>query len=235
MTDKLDFKEEKITIRSIQYEDIPTIVALAQLGFANPDIAYEEQHYENHIHVFPEGQICVLYEEMIIGTSSSIIIHYEDFGDDHVFDDISKGGYINNHMYDGTHLYGLDIVVHPDYRKLKIGRRLYQERQKLCRQFNLKSIIIGGRMPHYHQYADMYTASEYVERVRLGEIFDPVLVFQMNNGFQVRSVNAHYLKNDTDSLEYAAIMEWKNDAYRPQDGQNEVPANQRKGVETIDE
>src|SRR5699024_7850339 len=137
----------------------------------------------------------------------------DDFGDDHTFEDISTDGYIFNHTYNGKNLYGIDVVVHPDYRNLKIGRLLYEERRNLCKRFNLESIIIGGRLPNYHKYADKYTAKQYVSLVEKKEIYDPVLVFQLNNGFNVKDVKSGYLEDDTDSLEYASIMEWKNPDY----------------------
>ncbi len=33
-------------------------------------------------------------------------------------------------------------MVHPDFRRMKIGRRLYDARKGLARMLNLKSIII---------------------------------------------------------------------------------------------
>lgn len=208
--------ESKIIIRPIELGDLDEIVRVAELGFGIPDVAYKKHHYENHIKTFPEGQVCILYDGNFVGSCSSAILNYEEYRDDHTFDEVSIDGNIDkNHTYDGTTLYGLDVVVHPDYRKLRIGGRLYEQRRKICRQFNLKNIIIGGRMPNYHKYANKYTAEEYVKLVEQGEIFDPVLVFQMNHGFKVRSVNAKYLKGDAESLEYAAIMEWKNDQYKP--------------------
>lgn len=206
--------EGKVVIREIQSKDIEDVVIVAQAAFGNPDIAFEKKHYESHIKIFPEGQVCVEYDGKIIGSSSSVIVDYEAYGHDHSFEEISGNNYITNHNPDGRNLYGLDVVVHPDYRNLKVGRRLYEERRNLCKQMNLESIIIGGRIPNYHNYADKLTAKEYVIRVQARDIFDPVLCFQLANGFKVRSVQANYLIGDEDSLEYAAIMEWENPDYR---------------------
>lgn len=205
--------KEQIKIRSIRMEDIPEIVEVAILGFGSAEIAYKENHYKNHINLFPEGQVCVEYNGKLIGSSSSLIINYKDFGHNHTFEDISTDGFIFNHTYDGKNLYGIDVVVHPEYRNLKIGRLLYKERQRLCKAFNLESILIGGRLPNYYKYAEKYSAKEYVSLVEQGEIFDPVLVFQLKNGFEVKDVKSAYLEDDTESLEYASIMEWKNPEY----------------------
>ncbi|WP_240375909.1 bifunctional GNAT family N-acetyltransferase/carbon-nitrogen hydrolase family protein [Bacillus piscicola] len=208
--------ENEIVIREIKKEDIDEIVRIAQLGFDNPDIAFEKKHYESHIRLFPEGQMCVVYNGKIIGSSSSLIVNYDDYGDNHSIDEISGGGYITNHNPEGKHLYGTDVVVHPDFRHLKIGRRLYEERRNLCKKLNLESIIFGGRIPNYHKYADKMTAEEYVEKVRDQKIYDPVLVFQLMNGFEIRGVKADYLLEDEASLKYATILEWKNVDYVPE-------------------
>lgn len=208
--------ESKIVIRPIQKEDIDDVVRVANLAFGIPGVAYKKEHYENHIAVFPEGQLVVLYDGEYVGSCSSVILDYDKYGDDHTFEDVSIGGRIDqNHTYDGDTLYGLDVVVHPDYRKLKLGARLYEERRRICREFNLKRIVIGGRMPNYHKYADKLSPEEYLEEVLKGEIYDPVIRFQTKQGFVPKRVQPNYLKGDKESLEYAVIMEWKNDQYDP--------------------
>lgn len=212
----VNIDESKIIIRPIQKEDIPDVVRVANLAFGIPGVAYSEKNYENHISVFPEGQLCVLYDGEYVGSCSSVILDYDKYGDEHTFDEVSIGGNIDkNHTYDGDTLYGLDVVVHPEYRKLKLGRRLYAERRRICREFNLKRIVIGGRMPNYHKYADKLTPEEYLEEVMKGEIYDPVIRFQTGQGFVPKRVQANYLKGDKESLEHAVIMEWINDEYDP--------------------
>jgi predicted amidohydrolase len=46
--------------------------------------------------------------------------------------------------------------------------------------------------------------------VRLKEIYDPVLTFQLNNEFHVRKVLKDYMPGDKGSQEYATLMEWNN-------------------------
>lgn len=210
----VDWLEEKLVIRKIEKDDIEEVVKVAQAAFGNPNIAFEKKHYESHIEIFPEGQVCVAYDGKIIGASSSVIVNYDEYGHDHSFEEISGNNYITNHNPEGRNLYGIDVVVHPDYRNLKIGRCLYEERRNLCKRLNLESIIIGGRIPNYHKYADTLTAEEYVRQVEKGDIFDPVICFQLANGFKIRTVKANYLIGDEASLEYATIMEWDNPDYR---------------------
>ena len=205
--------EKKLIIREIKQKDLEEVVKMAEAAFGNPDIAFEKKHYESHINIFPEGQVCVEYDGEIIGASSSVIVNYDEYGHDHSFEEISGNNYITNHDPAGSTLYGIDVVVHPSYRHLKIGRRLYEERRNLCKRLNLKNIIIGGRIPNYHKYAHKMTAKDYVKQVEKHKIFDPVVRFQLTNGFKIRDVKEKYLIDDEASLEYATIMEWENPDY----------------------
>ena len=45
-----------------------------------------------------------------------------------------------------------------------------------------------------------------------GEIGDPTLSFQLRQGFHVLAVVQGYLRNDPESLGYAAVIEWINEA-----------------------
>lgn len=207
--------EKEITLRHIREEDIEEIVEVANLGFGIPGVAFEAEHYRSHVRIFPEGQFCVEYKGKIVGACSSIIVNFDEYGEDHSFDEISGDGYIRNHNPDGENLYGIDVVVHPDYRHMKIGRRLYEARRRLCRKLNLKSILFGGRMPNYHKYADTLTPEQYVEQVIKKNIYDPVITFQLMNGFKFRKVMANYLPHDHASLKNATLMEWQNDDYVP--------------------
>ncbi|MBD5028264.1 carbon-nitrogen hydrolase, partial [Xanthomonas citri pv. citri] len=73
-----------------------------------------------------------------------------------------------------------------------------------------------GRIPNYHKYAEEMTAREYVEQVTRHQIYDPVLSFQLMNGFTLMRINPNYLPDDTASIKYATLMEWNNVDYLPQ-------------------
>jgi len=56
---------------------------------------------------------------------------------------------------------------------------------------------------------------EYVQQVAELRIYDPVLTFQLMNGFTVMRINPNYLEDDLASLKYATLMEWNNVDYLP--------------------
>lgn len=206
--------EKKIMVRNIREDDIEEIIQLQKLCFKDME-PWKKEHLKSHINIFPEGQICVEYDGKIIGSSSSLVINFEEYDNKHTWDGITDGGYITNHDPEGYNLYGIEVMVHPDYRGMKIGRRLYRARKDLAREMNLKSIVIGGRIPNYYKYADEMTPREYVEEVTNKNIYDPVLTFQIMNGFVLKRINKNYLPDDKRSLKYATLMEWPNIDYLP--------------------
>lgn len=206
--------EKKIVLRPIERKDLDEILALQKICFTNME-PWKKEQLESHLAIFPEGQFCVEYEGKIIGTASSLIINFDEYDDQHTYDEITANGYITNHDPEGLELYGIEVMVHPDYRRMKIGRRLYEARKNLARELNLRSILIGGRIPNYHNYADEMSPREYVEEVIHHNLYDPVLTFQLMNGFVLNRINSSYLKDDKASLSYATLMEWHNIDYRP--------------------
>ena len=56
-------------------------------------------------------------------------------------------------------------VITPEFRGLRLGRRLYDARKELCENLNLRAIVFGGRIPIYHKYADELSPKEYIHIV----------------------------------------------------------------------
>ncbi|WP_068777724.1 bifunctional GNAT family N-acetyltransferase/carbon-nitrogen hydrolase family protein [Paenibacillus sp. FJAT-26967] len=213
-TDQISQFEKKIIIRNIEREDFDKIIALQNICFPNMG-PWKLDQLESHVRTFPEGQICVELDGDIIGSCSSLIVNFDDYLEQHTYSEITDKGYIRNHNPRGGNLYGMEVMVHPDFRRMKIGRRLYEARKRLAEQLNLKSIIVGGRIPGYHNYSDKLSPRAYAEEVLQQNIYDPVLTFQMMNGFTLKRIITNYLSDDADSENFAALLEWNNIEYRP--------------------
>ena len=120
---------------------------------------------------------------------------------------------MTTHSPTGDVLYGVDVFVDPDYRGMRLGRRLYSARKELCRNLNLRAIIAGGRIPNYKDHADKMSPQEYIEAVGYKDLYDPILTFQLSNDFEVSQVLKGYLPEDEDSLGYATLLRWNNIYY----------------------
>jgi len=205
----LDTFERKIVLRNLRSEDYDQLCEMAQMAF--PDMQpWGQDQIESQLRMFPEGQICIEYNGKLIASSSSLIVDFDDYDEWQNWREIADSGYIRNHDLGGDTLYGIEIMVHPDFRGLKLSRRLYEARKELCREKNLRRIIVGGRIPGYGQHADKMSAREYVEKVMDKTLFDPVLTVQLSNGFNLEQLIPNYFPSDEASRGYATFLEWPN-------------------------
>ncbi|MCR9142990.1 MAG: bifunctional GNAT family N-acetyltransferase/carbon-nitrogen hydrolase family protein [bacterium] len=162
---------------------------------------------------FPEGQIAIEDNGKVVAVALSLQVDYRKFGDKHSYDQIVAGGSFETHDPKGDTIYGIDVFVHPEYRGLRLGRRLYDARKNLCEELNLRRIIAGGRIPGYQRMADSLTVKEYIQKVKNSELYDPVLSFQLANDFHVRRIIRNYIPEDKESHSHATLLEWINIYY----------------------
>ncbi len=178
-----------------------------------PNAFWKEHHINSLISRFPEGQVVIKVNSLIAGCALSIIVDYARFDDKHTYKEITGNYTFDTHSPDGDVLYGVDVFIKPEFRGLRLGRRLYDYRKELCERLNLKGVAFGGRIPNYHKYSRELTPKEYIDRVRRKEILDPVLNFQVSNDFHPSKILKNYLEGDEASNEYAVLLEWDNIYY----------------------
>lgn len=177
------------------------------------DSYWKEHHISKLLEIFPQGQIGAFVNGKVAGSALSLIVDYKQFGDQHTYQQITGDYTFSTHDPDGDVLYGIDVFVHPNYRNLRLGRRLYDARKELCEQLNLRAIMAGGRIPNYNKVADEMSPREYIRKVRQRELHDPTLSFQLANDFHVKKVLTGYLSGDQSSKEFATLIEWNNIYY----------------------
>lgn len=208
-------QQHKLTLRNLREEDYADIGRLMDQVYQNIGGAWPEKKYRAQLKVFPDGQICIEDKGRVVAAAFSVIVDYDKFGDLHTYDQITGDAYLTTHDPNGDVLYGVDVFVSPDYRNLRLGRRLYEARKELCRNLNLVSIMAGGRIPNYRAHADRMTPYEYIEQVKSRDIYDPILSFQLSNGFEVKRLLKAYLPEDKESKGYATLLQWHNIHYDP--------------------
>lgn len=201
---------QTIELRNLKITDYPELRSSMLKAYAGTETAWSEKQIRRLLERFPEGQLCILVNNKIVGAALSIIVDYAKFGDNHTYRQILDNYTFSTHDPNGDVLYGVDIFIHPDYRGMRLGRRLYDARKELCENLELRAIIFGGRIPNYGQHADRLTPREYIQRVKKKEIYDPVLNFQLSNDFHEKVILKGYLPDDEESKEYAVLLEWNN-------------------------
>ena len=208
--------DRRLTVRPLRLDDYEQLVEVELRCFPGMKPWHKDQ-IASQLEHFPEGQICVEMDGRIVASSSSLVVKFDEDKAWHDWAAIADGGYIRTHDPNGDTLYGIEIMVDPEFRGMRLARRLYSARKNLAREMNLERIIIGGRIPGYHKHADKLTAEQYVEQVTSKALIDRVLTAQLSNGFTLQRLIPNYLPSDKESLGYATFLEWKNFDHRAAD------------------
>ena len=215
MTDPatLDPRDTRVIIRNTILEDIPKIVDLQQVSFpflARYGNTWHPEELENHLRIFSQGQFVavsrispwlVLRAPLLFLLSLTMLnIHGRKS---------HQMAYLQTTILMATAYMELSISTHPKYRHEGIGKMLYDARKDLVTKLNLRRMIAGGRLFKYCEYANKMSALEYAQRVIKKEFRDPVLSFELDNGFKFIKILPNYL-DDVRSLNYASFIEWLN-------------------------
>ncbi|MEQ6120374.1 bifunctional GNAT family N-acetyltransferase/carbon-nitrogen hydrolase family protein [Reichenbachiella sp. MALMAid0571] len=219
---------ENIELTFLSLDDYQELKEAMIESYANLSNAYwSEKHIKSLIDRFPEGQVVIKINNEIAGCALSIIVNYSKFDDQHTYKEVTGNYTFKTHTGDGDILYGIDVFIKPEFRGLRLGRRLYDYRKELCERLNLKGIVFGGRIPNYYKYSDKLSPKEYIDKVKRKEIHDPVFNFQISNDFHPAKILKNYLEGDKDSNDYAVLLEWDNLYYEKQ---NKKPSITKKVV-----
>lgn len=199
------------------YQELKT--AMIEAYSSMPNSYWKEQQINSLISRFPEGQVVIKVNKQIAGCALSIIVDYAAFEDEHTYKQITGDYTFNTHSPAGDTLYGIDVFIKPEFRGLRLGRRLYDYRKELCERLNLHGIVFGGRIPNYHKFAGEMSPKEYIEKVKRKEIHDPVFNFQISNDFHPSKILKNYLQGDNASNDYAVLLKWDNLYYEKKEKQ----------------
>jgi len=203
-----------VIVRPTRPEDFAAVREMQRAAY--PAIPpWSDDKFASQVAVFPEGQMVAEQNGRVMGASASLIVQWDNYAVDHTWNGITGDGYFTTHDRSGRTLYGAEVVVGAKRRGNGIGRALYNARRRLCQTLNLRRIIAAGRLPGYHKVKDVMSPELYAMRVVWGDIADPVLRFQMSQGFHYCGVIHNYLPEDAPSCGNAALIVWLNSRYAP--------------------
>lgn len=216
-----DGKPHPVIIRNYTKRDFAGLIEVQKESFPPPypaELLWNEEQLAQHVNHFPAGALCAEAYGRVVGSMTGLIVRMDDYGHSHSWETVTDGGYIRNHNPEGDTLYIADLCVTPEFRKAGIGKWLMQSMYETVVYLKLKRLLGGGRMPGFHRHAGTMTAKQYLEKVVLGELKDPVVTFLLRCGRMPIGVAASYLE-DEESLNYAALMEWRNPFLPEKDGE----------------
>ncbi|MBX3587680.1 MAG: GNAT family N-acetyltransferase [Ramlibacter sp.] len=207
----------KLIVRPTASADIAPLLRLQ--AHVYPSIApWKQDQLAHQIELFPEGQLVAELDGRIVGCASSLVILWDEWADEHTWSEITASGTFDTHTPQGLTLYGAEVFVDPRLRGKRVGHMLYEGRRKLCKQLNLRRIIACGRLPGYAAVADQMSIELYARKVLWGDLFDPVLSFQLREGFRYCGIMKNYLPDDHESSGHASLIVWINPDYDPSQG-----------------
>ena len=203
-------------IREMKAEDIADVVALQVACFPPPfpqDLLWTVQHLKRHLEVFPAGQYVAESptDWQIVASSSSLRISEQNWNARQSWD-ATLGGYeFTNGDPKGNTLYGADISVHPDWRRIGVGRAMYEARFSVVRRLSLTRYGTACRIPDFRAWQGEYpgkSPKEYVHAVAHREWRDRTLSPLLRYGLKVIGVLDEYM-DDPESGNAAALLEWR--------------------------
>ncbi len=209
-----------LLVRNAELKDIPEISALADRVYpAMPP--YTNGMLRGQITRNPEGQFVVEYEGKIVGYAATFRISESIAMAPHHWSQITGGGYASRHDPNGDWLYGMEVFVDPNYRRLRIGQRLYEARTNLVINEELKGIVFGGRLPGYARRRKSYPdPRDYITAVSERKVRDPVVAFHLRSGYEPIGILESYLVSDKESAGFASHMVWRNPYLSPENPKN---------------
>src|SRR5450830_246542 len=204
----------KLTVRATESTDMDALLQLQKRVY--PSIApWRRDQLAHQLAIFPQGQLVAVLDQAIVGCASALVILWDEWAEEHSWRQITDSGTFNTHNPAGFTLYGAEVFVDPQLRGQRVGHALYEGRRKLCQQLNLRRIIACGRLPGYHALAHEMTAELYAKKIIWGDLTDPVLSFQLHEGFSYCGIMKDYLPEDHESCGQASLIVWINPHYDP--------------------
>lgn len=204
--------KHKLRIRHTRTSDIKPLIELQKRVY--PTIPpWREDLLLKQIEIFPQGQLVAESGGQLVGAASSLIVLWDEWEVEHTWKEVTSRGSFSTHNPEGRTLYGAEVFVQPELRGAGIGHALYRGRRQVCRKLNLKRIIACGRLPGYHHHGDHISALLYAQKVVWGDLFDPVLSFQLREGFNFCGTVEGYLPDDQASQGHASLIVWLNPRY----------------------
>ncbi|TRX36829.1 GNAT family N-acetyltransferase [Flavobacterium sp. ZT3R18] len=166
--------EDAVQMEYVQQQCYPTL---------DPTELLNRNHFINHIKVFPEGQIVLERDGVIVGSASTFRCNFPT--QEATFLESSDNLWITNaHVADGEWMYGIDMGILPEYRGLGLSKEMYTVRQEICKKLRLKGQLIAGMTIGYGKVKDKMTIEEYCYALEIKKFTDPTVTPQKKAGFR---------------------------------------------------
>jgi len=177
-------------------------------------LAANEEPLRYRFKTNPSGILAVDVDGQPMGFVSTMRISSYDYDDPPSWEDLSSDGWCDDHRPHGKIVYCIDL----SHTRTAPRGTMDLLMAGVCRHaiaIGAQYVLVGGRMPAYHEYAERYTPDEFIRARRsTGRFVDPeVEIYSRVPGLKAIRVIPNYLA-DPDSLDYGVLLRWRNPFYR---------------------
>ena len=196
-----------LVVLSTRNEHAEQLEELQRICFPTLDDSerFKAAHYRKHVELFPDGQFAIVDGDRVVGSTTTLRLHFDFEHINHTFADIIQGGWLTSHEPTGDWLYGADVGVDPAYRGRGLATALYAARQETVWRLGLKGQVTAGMIRDYGAIKDRLSPELYYADVIAGRRRDSTLSMQLGIGFEPRALLANYL-NDPASDNYSVLL-----------------------------
>jgi GNAT superfamily N-acetyltransferase len=203
-------KRIKVVCRQATLDDVEAIYKLDQEVWT--EFPGTREMFASRIETFPEGNFIAEVDGRGVGYLCLELIDIDlSSKKQFTWDEISDRGTIRrSHSYNGNYMYGIAMTIAPCFQGQGIGTQLVLCSWSVGVNYNVRGVLIGSRIPHFHKYANKMSIEEYTNaKNEKGEYLDPELRLWSRDGFKPILILPNYI-NDPDSLHYGILVYRRN-------------------------
>lgn len=203
------------SVRQAEESDLERIVQLDQLFGA---VALSRDYFEAWLRHHPQGFLVAEYDGRIYGYSMVIYLHQHQIRENWLLD--TGGGTCSTHSPLGEYLYAVSIAS----QKQEAARALFIASRRTFIRSHVYQTVIFGRLPRFRKWVESQgycpetltrDQKQRLLNIYVNTLHDPYQVFYEGMNFMAEYGVVDYLEGDTDSLDCALKLVWRNPYYRP--------------------
>jgi hypothetical protein len=201
-----------IKVRAATAVDIDDYLKLQKERWRDDNMANRDQLL-SRLKAYPQGMVVAEQDDRVVGMVYAMRITDYDYDNPPSWNDITNNGYCDNADPQGKVIFGVDLSTAKGVGHLAADKLLLSIGQLAIGE-GVKTALLGGRMPGYHEYANKMTAEEYLRaKDAKGRPLDRQVRFYTSvPGLKAVKAIPNYF-HDPDSLDWGVLLRWRNPLY----------------------
>ncbi|WP_423798189.1 hypothetical protein [Neobacillus sp. SAB-20_R2A] len=213
-------------VRLMEARDIIRCVEIENSAWVDPlakEYSFTSKHFEELIKVNPNGQFVVENNGLVVGFANTQRINYVQGKTElKTWAEMCNKGFISKtHIPNGDTVFGINLSFSKEAPFTASGILLAHIATYTFKN-SIRSVVLGGRLPFYHKYANQMSPEDYINAKRKsGKPLDPELHIYKKAGCRPVKVIPNYFP-DSESLNYGVLLIWNNPLYRISRKSNQI-------------